>query len=73
LAESLLIVNIVQSVAEVKLELAKEEVEELAKGIVLNEMMASTYISSVIALEDQKYVHILCMFLSYLISTLGTC
>lgn len=65
--------NIAQSVAEVKLELAKGEAEELAKGIILNEMAASTYISSVIALEDQKYVHILCVFLSRLISTLGTC
>lgn len=44
----------VQSLADVKRQLAALESEELAKGVVLNEMSSSTYISSVILLEDQQ-------------------
>ena len=36
-------------------EVAEEEEAELARGVVLNEMTASTYIATVMALEDQKY------------------
>lgn len=52
---------LVQSLADVKRQLALLESEELAKGIVLNEMSASTYISSVILLEDQQYVISQCL------------
>ncbi|KZV60704.1 hypothetical protein PENSPDRAFT_694042 [Peniophora sp. CONT] len=44
-----------QSLADVKLELAQAEAAEMAQGVSLNEMTASTYITSVITLEDQKY------------------
>lgn len=45
-----------QSTATIKRKLAEEETAELARGVALNEMTASTYIATVIALEDQKYV-----------------
>ncbi|VDC02319.1 unnamed protein product [Peniophora sp. CBMAI 1063] len=44
-----------RSLAEVKLEIAKEEAEELSKGVSLNDMTASSFITAVLALEDQKY------------------
>jgi hypothetical protein len=46
----------VQTLKELKLELAREEEEELKKSTPLNQMTASTYISAVVALEDVKYV-----------------
>ena len=48
--------NLAQSLKAVKDALAKEEDTELENDVPLNQMTASTYISAVIALEDQKYV-----------------
>jgi hypothetical protein len=45
----------VQTLKELKLELACKEEEEIKKSTPLNQMTASTYISAVVALEDVKY------------------
>lgn len=45
---------VAQSLKTVKAALKDEEDEELKREVPLNEMTAATYISSVIALEDQR-------------------
>lgn len=45
-----------ESLKDVKDKIAKEEEAELDKAVPLNAMTASTYLSAVIALEDQKCV-----------------
>ena len=49
-----------QSLKEIKTKLAEEEEKEMEKSVPLNQMTASAFISSVIALEDQKYVESMC-------------
>lgn len=44
------------SLAAVKLELALEEAKALTEGVALNAMTASAFITTVVALEDQKCV-----------------
>jgi len=50
---------VVTSLANVRLELAAEEADEVAHGVVsMHEMSASVFLSVTLNLEEQQYVYI---------------